>query len=49
MSLNDLGGILRGLMSQVSVVRLTAQEEARVRELAKELQQILDAASRKAS
>jgi hypothetical protein len=47
MSLGDVGGILRGLMSQVSFVRLTAQEEARVRELVKELQQILDSASKK--
>jgi hypothetical protein len=47
MSLSDVGGILRGLSSQVSVVRLTAEEEARVRELVKELQQILDAALKK--
>ena len=44
MSLDDVGGILRGLTSQVSVVRLTFSEEERVRELVRELQQILNEA-----
>ena len=41
MSLDDLGGILRGLSSQASFVRLAPSQEARVRELVRELQQIL--------
>lgn len=47
MSLEDVGGILRGLTSQVSLVRLAPEDEARVRQLVKELQAILSAASRK--
>ena len=46
MSLDDVGGILRDLTSQVSVVRLTFSEEERVRELVRELQQILNGAAK---
>lgn len=45
MSLADVGGILRGLTSQVSLVTLRPEEEARVRELVEELQQILNGAA----
>jgi hypothetical protein len=48
MSLGDVGGILRGLMSQISLVELTPDEEKRVRELVKELQDILNGAARQA-
>ena len=49
MSLDDVGGILRGLMSQVSVVSLDPSEEKRVRELVNELQAIYNRAVKKAS
>ena len=49
MSLDDLGGILRGLMSQVSLVRLDPADEQRVRELVGELKSIYDRAIKKAS
>ena len=49
MSLDDLGGVLRGLTSQVSFVRLTPEDETRVRELVKELQRIIDGAAKKAA
>jgi hypothetical protein len=47
MPLGDIGGILRGLSSQVSVVRLTPQEEERVKDLVREIKEILDAAAKK--
>ena len=47
MSLNDVGGILRGLTSQVSLVKLDPAEEQRVRELVNELQAIYDRAVEK--
>jgi hypothetical protein len=49
MSLDDIGGVLRGLSSQVSVVHLTPEAEQRIRELVRELQEILgDSAKRTA-
>ena len=42
MSLDDIGGMLRGLSSQVSLVTLTPQQEQRVRALVTELRHILD-------
>jgi hypothetical protein len=44
----DVGGILRSLMSQVSLIELTPEEVARVRELVNELKAIYDRKAKKA-
>jgi hypothetical protein len=44
----DVGGILRSLMSQVSLIELTREEVARVHELVNELKAIYDRKAKKA-
>jgi hypothetical protein len=49
MSVNDIAGILRKVSSGLSVVRFTPQEEDRIRQLVKEIDEIYSGASNRSN